>query len=411
MDITKLENSFMDLIAYMKDHGYENWSITRTKSMCLHMIEHKDEYESYLDYFEKFIDSDGYHKVNDRSRHLRSVWRRIWAFDEYDHLPDGTYFNPDGMSHHSIGKLNKTFRTFVYNEVIPALKPDVVSALTVNNLKCIMSRFLLSMQEQGATTLKKITEERILRYFYDGGEQKRGSEIGLLISMMFGRIDNPECIRINSLIPVLRRKEKKLTPFGKDTIALVKEELSKEDSSFSLRDRAIITIALYTGMRGCDISKLKIDNVDWDRDLITIIQSKTQQQLVLPLRAPVGNALFDYLTKEQPDITKDRWLFYKTSATSRQLPQREIGNIIQRFFKKNDFLRNGGKYRIRVFRHHLASTLLNEGTPMQVVRSILGHSTRKAINAYFDVDIEDTRKCGRDISCFPVKEDIFNFQQ
>lgn len=409
MDTTKLENNYMKLISYMKEHTKEKWTISRTKSMCEHMIAHKEDYESYLDYYEKFIDSDGYNKINDKSRHLRTVWRRIWAFDEYDHFPDGTYFNPDRMSHKSIEKLNKTFRTFVDNDVITALNPDTISARSLNNLTCIMAKFLLYMQEQGATTLKKITEERILKYFYDGDKQIRGLEIGRLLSMMFGRIDEPECIRINSLIPALKRSIKKITPFNDDTIALVKKELSNENSQFSLRDRAIITIELYTGMRGQDIANLKIDNIDWDRDLISIIQSKTQQKLILPLRAPVGNALFDYLKEEKPKLTKDRYLFYKANDHSQKLTYREIGNIIQNFFKKNDFLNNGGKCRVRVFRHHLASAMLNNGTPITVVRSILGHSTRKAINAYFDVDIEDTRKCGRDISGFPVKEDIFNF--
>lgn len=57
---------------------------------------------------------------------------------------------------------------------------------------------------------------------------------------------------------------------------------------------------MYTGLRGCDISALTLDSFDWEHDLIKITQAKTGQPLTLPLRAVVGNAVFDYLLKERP---------------------------------------------------------------------------------------------------------------
>lgn len=265
------------------------------------------------------------------------------------------------------------------------------------------------MQESGATTLKRITEERIYSYFYKDGEQVVGIDIGRIISMVLGRMENPECKRINALIPILKSKEKKYTPINEDVVKAVKTALTADDPKFSLRDRALITIELYTGLRAIDISNLTIDNIDWDNDLISIVQSKTQQRLVLPMRALVGNAIYNYLKSEDFKLIEGKYLFYKQSDKTKKIPHREIGRIIENFFKRTGLLDGGGQRRIRVFRHYVASTMLHNGASIAAVRSILGHSTRKAINAYFDVDVEDTRKCGRDISEFPVDVKVFDF--
>ena len=67
--------------------------------------------------------------------------------------------------------------------------------------------------------------------------------------------------------------------------------MENDKSKLTLRDKAVITIAMYTGLRGCDIAKMTIENIDFELDLITLEQSKTHQKLVLPLRAVVGNAI------------------------------------------------------------------------------------------------------------------------
>lgn len=46
-----------------------------------------------------------------------------------------------------------------------------------------------------------------------------------------------------------------------------------------------------------EIAKITVDTIDFERDLITLEQSKTHQKLVLLLRAVVGNAVMEYLKK------------------------------------------------------------------------------------------------------------------
>ena len=51
------------------------------------------------------------------------------------------------------------------------------------------------------------------------------------------------------------------------------------------RDYAMVVLAVSTGLRCCDIVALRLDEIDWRRDEIRLVQAKTSRPLVLPLPA------------------------------------------------------------------------------------------------------------------------------
>lgn len=75
--------------------------------------------------------------------------------------------------------------------------------------------------------------------------------------------------------------------------------MSTSDSP-SYRNKALCTLAIETGLRAVDICNLKLLDIDWKHDCITIIQQKTSKPLSLPLTESVGNTLIDYLLQERP---------------------------------------------------------------------------------------------------------------
>jgi len=92
MDIDKLEMTYGNLISYMKEKEYLEYTIQTTEIMIRDIISHKSEIASYPDYFEKFIDSKGVYVRDPKYNHKRTTLRRIWAFEEFDHLPDNLNF-------------------------------------------------------------------------------------------------------------------------------------------------------------------------------------------------------------------------------------------------------------------------------------------------------------------------------
>ena len=67
------------------------------------------------------------------------------------------------------------------------------------------------------------------------------------------------------------------------------------------RDHAMVSLAVSTGLRCCDIVALRLEEIDWRRDEIRLVQAKTSKPLVLPLPAVAGNAVAEWILHGRPD--------------------------------------------------------------------------------------------------------------
>lgn len=70
---------------------------------------------------------------------------------------------------------------------------------------------------------------------------------------------------------------------------------------------------METGLRGTDVCSLKLGDIDWDKDFISILQDKTKKALTLPLRASYGNAIYDYILTEHPK-DESKYVFLRSLA-------------------------------------------------------------------------------------------------
>ncbi len=68
----------------------------------------------------------------------------------------------------------------------------------------------------------------------------------------------------------------------------------------------VIMLGTVLGLRACDITALKLSDIDWLHGEIKIIQSKTANPVVLPLTQDVGEALMDYILYLFPSIKRPK---------------------------------------------------------------------------------------------------------
>ena len=73
------------------------------------------------------------------------------------------------------------------------------------------------------------------------------------------------CLRNRPIIPILSAQE---------TAAL---ETLLQGGSLSFRDKAIILLALRTGLRSVDILSIRLPDLDWINDTITVTQSQNKR--------------------------------------------------------------------------------------------------------------------------------------
>ncbi|MBI5219700.1 MAG: tyrosine-type recombinase/integrase [Bacteroidia bacterium] len=411
MDIKKLKKTHPQLLEYMKANGYGRTAISGVRIRLRLLFDHEGKYKSYNDFYKKFISKEGLEGSTKRLGYYRTSVRTIQGFDEFDHFPNRLKFAPVLYRGSSYDHLNSTFKNIVDHYKQMASK-NCKSEKSISVESNAASAFFYHMQQNGAIDLCSITESMVLSFFYDGYKQLRGcsykTKIKTVLKATIGTNHYVECARIMDDIPPLRSGRKNFATFKEDEIRIIKENLQDStQNDLSLRDIAIVSMLMYTAIRGTDIAQMQIANIDWRRDLIILTQSKTQQHMVLPLRAAVGNPLVDYLVNERPNDLGIKNIFANANCPEKPIESSTIGGIVRRFFKKVGIRCDDNENGIRLFRRYLVSKILENGVQPRVISDILGHLSPESLNPYINTDIKHLRECGLSIEKYPVGKEVF----
>ncbi|WP_157068309.1 site-specific integrase [Legionella santicrucis] len=159
------------------------------------------------------------------------------------------------------------------------------------------------------------------------------------------------------------------------------------------RDYAILLLACRLGLRTGDIRDLTLDQIDWEKETLSLTQSKTKQPLILPLTEEVGNALIDYIRFGRPK-THYREIFLRLSPT--HVPFSKGNHLYQVVKYWRDLagiqFRRKQHQGLHSLRHSLATFLLEQGTPFPVISNILGHSSMTSTMIYAKSSVEMLRE-------------------
>lgn len=187
--------------------------------------------------------------------------------------------------------------------------------------------------------------------------------------------------RIRRIIPTLSKEENQ------------KIESVINDGLVTLRDAAIVIIGLSCGIRACDLIKLRLSDIDWVNETITFKQSKTGNQVCLPLTLTVGNAIARYISEERSN-SESNYLFLRTLAPFSPLADHASCHaIVSRVFQKAGIEKGNRIYGMHMLRHNAASTMLKNEVPIETIAAILGHSSPDTTDIYITTDEERLREC------------------
>lgn len=408
MNVQNLQDNYPKLISYMETSGYSKIYIDRLKREIKKILSTVDskQWSCYRDVYLEYT------KTSQSPDYLRNKRTFIGAIEQFD--VHGRY--PDGRRRHELFErgayplLSSEFK-FVIDYYCEAEKKRGKKVTTIYSESHNASTFFLSLQQKGIDSLVKITEEAVLSIFISPDETllrsysyKKNITAVLKACIPY---HSETCHRILAFLPALRETRKNIQYLTSEEIQEVKEALADGRNPLTLCDKAIGRLALYTGLRGCDIAGMTLDFIDWDRDLIYITQQKTEFPLELPLTAVVGNAIYDYLTSERPHI-ESRYLFVSQNKPYDRLRSRSIGNVAVRIMKAAGIRQSKGDRKgFHIFRHHLATALLGNGVPQPVISRTLGHTSPDSLEAYLSADFPHLKECSINIERFPVPEEVF----
>lgn len=275
----------------------------------------------------------------------------------------------------------------------------------------IVSTFFLRLQRHSILSLNDLSQVDIFKIF--ASSEKTSFSRTYMATLQKGLIC---CIpicgktvieRIVSLLPCPPRVNKNTQFLTHEEIDALKNVLKNNDS-ISLRDKAIFTIAYYTGLRSIDIVSIKLENIDWRNDLINIIQHKTGRQLCLPLRAVVGNTIFDYFENERPDYDSP-YVFLSEKKPHHKLEAASLYGVCRKIMTAAGIrIERGNRRGLHLLRHNLATTLLSNGVAQPVISETLGHASPRSLDHYLDADLVKLKDCSLSIAKYPVKTNLFN---
>jgi len=164
---------------------------------------------------------------------------------------------------------------------------------------------------------------------------------------------------------------------------------TKSDQPKDIRDRAIIMLFAVYGMRVGEVRGLKLEDLDWEKELIYLTRPKPRRRQSYPLSYTVGEAIVRYLKKVRPR-TSQREVFLTVKAPVQPLSSGSLYDLVSDRLRALDVsLPHYGPHSLR---HACATRLLAEGLSMKEIGDHLGHRKPDTTRVYAKVDLAGLRQ-------------------
>jgi integrase/recombinase XerD len=174
-------------------------------------------------------------------------------------------------------------------------------------------------------------------------------------------------------------------------------QATREDHSpTGLRDYAILMLLVTYGLRAAEIVRLRLEDIDWNRDVLRVHHSKTGTYSELPLLREPGEAVLRYLEKARP-ASAHREVFLRIQAPHRAFKCGSILNCVTSARLRAAGITPQGRKGPHAFRHARAVSMLRSGVPLKIIGDVLGHSSAAATAEYLKLATEDLRTIGLEL--------------
>ncbi len=159
------------------------------------------------------------------------------------------------------------------------------------------------------------------------------------------------------------------------------------------RDHAMVVLAVSTGLRCCDIVALRLDEIDWRRDEIRLVQTKTSEPLVLPLPALAGNAVAEWILHGRPDCDAPE-VFVRLKAPLVKLGNSTGSTLMRRRLAQAGIDHSSGDGKsFHALRRTTGTRLIESGAGLPMAAQVLGHARIDSSRRYFALASEQLRQC------------------
>lgn len=292
--------------------------------------------------------------------------------------------DPDSLYHHML-RFSQWQREKAYSD------------RTVENREASLRPFIAWAHERGLTRPQEVTKpilERYQRHLFlyrkANGEplSTRSQHVRTTpIKAFFKWLSRGNHILYNPASDLeLPRMERRLPRYILN-VREVEAVLSVPDlaTPIGLRDRAIMEVLYSTGIRRMELIGLHLTDVDAERGTLMVRQGKGRKDRMIPIGTRALAWIAKYREDVRPDLacgTDDGTMFITTLGLP--FAPNRLTQLVRRHVDAAD---TGKRGACHLFRHTMATLMLEGGADIRFIQAMLGHAELSTTQIYTQVSI------------------------
>lgn len=155
--------------------------------------------------------------------------------------------------------------------------------------------------------------------------------------------------------------------------------------AMGLRDRAILEVLYSTGIRRLEVVHLSVYDIDQERGTLIVRQGKGKKDRMVPIGERAMAWVGRYLEEVRPKLMMppdDGTLFL--DVTGEGLAPNRLSQWVHRYVDSAEIGKRGACH---LFRHTMATLMLENGADVRYIQEMLGHAELSTTQIYTQVSI------------------------
>ena len=256
-------------------------------------------------------------------------------------------------------------------------------------------RFLREVCPAGTSDLGKIGRDHVIRYIERHAWDRSaasGKAMCWSLRAFLRYLHHKELtpLALADCVPSIRRWKLASLPtyLSAAQVQMVLDGCDRA-TAMGRRDYAILMLLAKLGLRAGEVATLTLNDIDW-RSGEMLICAKGRQRARMPMLSDVGAAVVAYLLDSRP-TSSCRRLFLRMLAPHVGFASGCAITMVAKTALERAGVRGYAHHGAHIFRHSLATELLQSGATLSEIGQLLRHESHDTTRIYAKVDIQRLR--------------------
>jgi integrase/recombinase XerC len=185
----------------------------------------------------------------------------------------------------------------------------------------------------------------------------------------------------NPLLKIIPPKTGKNLPefVSKERMDELFDEIHFEENFTGVRDKLILELFYYTGMRLSELVNLTDSDIDIPNQKIKVL-GKRNKERIIPFIKSLGNSLSNYIAIRNKEVElEEPNNFFFVTEKGKKIYKKLVYRIVNSYLGRVSTLQKKSPH---VLRHTFATHMLNNGADLNAIKELLGHANLSATQVY-----------------------------